>query len=192
MLATDEMIARLVDVLQQAGELENTYVFFASDNGFELGEHRYTEGKGLMYEESIRVPLLVRGPGVPAGRSLPHATVNVDLLPTWVDLAGGGATGLDGRSLAPLLGASPTSVGEWRSDVLVEFLQPDGPDAPPFQMLRTPEWAYAEYLHGEREMYDMVGDPFQLENVGGTAPGSVVAPLSEKLGRLKTCAGNCE
>src|SRR4028118_337765 len=72
MLAVDEMVGRLMDALEESGELADTYVFFTSDNGWHAGEHRLTTGKWTAYEEDVRVPLIVRGPGGPAGRTLPH------------------------------------------------------------------------------------------------------------------------
>jgi arylsulfatase A-like enzyme len=192
MLAVDEMIEDLVRTLEEAGELQRTYIFFTSDNGFELGHHRHTRGKGLIYEESVRIPLMVRGPGVPAGQSLPHLVGHLDLFPTWLELARAPeAKDADGRSLAGLLGAAPPEVSKWRRDLLIEFLAADGNDAPPFFGLRTPEWSYAEYAGGERELYDMKADPHQLENRAGTAPAAVVKALSERVQALKACAGSC-
>ena len=123
MLAVDEMIAQLVDSLRQSGELQNTYIFFTSDNGFHLGTHRLTAGKWTAYEEDIRVPLIVRGPGVPEGKKLEHLVLNNDLAPTFAELGGAQAPSfVDGRSLVPLLGEDPPSVDNWRSAFLVEAM----------------------------------------------------------------------
>ncbi len=120
MLAVDEMVGSLVDELEAAGELENTYIFFTSDNGWFGGEHRIRAGKNRPYEESARVPLFVRGPGVPAGAKTDKLTLNTDFAPTFAELAGASFPA-DGRSLTPLLrgeeGSSP-----WRSSVLLEKL----------------------------------------------------------------------
>ncbi len=83
MLAVDALVGRLVDALEARGELDNTYIFFSSDNGWHAGEHRLTPGKWTAYEEDVRVPLIVRGPGVPKGRTLPQLVLNNDLAPTW-------------------------------------------------------------------------------------------------------------
>ena len=88
LLAVDEAVGRLIDALRESGELENTYVFFTSDNGWHAGEHRLTTGKWTAYEEDTRVPLIVRGPGVPEGRELEHLALNNDLAPTFADLSG--------------------------------------------------------------------------------------------------------
>ena len=124
MLAVDEMIGRLVDALRESGELENTYLLFTSDNGWHAGEHRLTTGKWTAYEEDIRVPLIVRGPGVPEGRTLGHLVLNNDLAPTFADLGGAETPPfVDGRSLVPLLGDDPPSATEdWRQAFLVEAL----------------------------------------------------------------------
>ncbi len=121
LLAVDEMIGDLVAELRKAGELDNTYIVFTSDNGFHMGEHRMLWGKWTAYEEDIRVPLIVRGPGVPAGRKLDHMVLNNDLAPTLADLAGAEAPPfVDGRSLAPLLTKDPPPPRDWRRAFLVE------------------------------------------------------------------------
>ena len=98
MLAVDEMVGSLVEELEAAGELENTYIFFTSDNGFHLGTHRLGHGKKTPYEEAARVPLFVRGPGVPAGSSVEELVLNTDLAPTFAELAGVSYPA-DGRSI---------------------------------------------------------------------------------------------
>ena len=110
MLAVDDMIGRLVEALTESGELDNTYIFFTSDNGWHAGEHRLTPGKWTAYEEDIRVPLIVRGPGVPEGRELEHLVLNNDLAPTFVDLGGVTPPRFRGRTLAqaPALGRADT------------------------------------------------------------------------------------
>jgi arylsulfatase A-like enzyme len=131
MLAVDEMIGRLVDALRESGELENTYLLFTSDNGWHAGEHRLTTGKWTAYEEDIRVPLIVRGPGVPEGQRLPHLVLNNDLAPTFADLAGAETPEfVDGRSLVPLLGDDPPSIENWRQAFLVEAAASEGRGPP--------------------------------------------------------------
>jgi arylsulfatase A-like enzyme len=123
MLAVDEMIGQVVDTLKESGELENTYLVFTSDNGFHLGTHRLTAGKWTAYEEDIRVPLIVRGPGVPQGRKLEHLVLNNDLAPTFADLAGAEVPSfVDGRSLKPLLTDDPPAPDNWRRAFLVEAM----------------------------------------------------------------------
>ncbi|MBA2415907.1 MAG: sulfatase, partial [Geodermatophilaceae bacterium] len=115
--SVDKMVEDVLTTLRRTGTLDNTDVFFTSDNGFLLGQHRRAD-KGLPYEEAIRVPLLVRGPGVPS-RVEPSVTSNIDRAPTLADLAGAATPDfVDGRSLVPLLRGETPSV--WRTATLVE------------------------------------------------------------------------
>jgi arylsulfatase A-like enzyme len=121
MLAVVERVDAIIATLQQTGDLANTYIIFTSDNGFHLVQHRLPAGKGNIFEEGLRVPFIVRGPGIPAGRALAHMTVNIDLAPTFADIAGVSPTiPVDGRSLVPLLKASPPPVSAWRRAFLLE------------------------------------------------------------------------
>ena len=98
------MIGRLQRRLRALGVARNTYIVFSSDNGFHLGQHRLTPGKLTAYDPDVRVPLIVTGPGVPAGRTVDAMTENTDLCPTFAELAGAPAPpNADGRSLVPLL-----------------------------------------------------------------------------------------
>jgi N-acetylglucosamine-6-sulfatase len=122
MQAVDEMVARLVEALTETGELDNTYLVFTSDNGFHMGHHRLPAGKTTAYEEDIHAPFLVRGPGVPAGRTVTgYLAGNVDLAPTFADLAGVTPPDfVEGRSLAPLFGTDLPAPADWRQAFLVE------------------------------------------------------------------------
>jgi N-acetylglucosamine-6-sulfatase len=125
--AVDEMVAALVGALEQSGELENTYIFYASDNGFHLGQHRLRTGKQTPYEEDVRVPLLVRGPGLPPGQSRDGLAGNIDLGPTFAEIAGIDWSGTDGRSLLPLL-AQPGQPSGWRAAYLLQNWETTGED----------------------------------------------------------------
>jgi arylsulfatase A-like enzyme len=145
--------------------LDRTVIIYASDNGFLWGEHRLG-GKMWPYEESIRIPLVVRTPWrAQRGRTDPRLVLNIDLASTITQLAGTTpALPQDGRSLVPLLqGAKPV----WRNSFVVEYLggnllRHGGP--PPYRALRTKRYMYVEYLNGWRELYDLALDPWQLEN----------------------------
>jgi arylsulfatase A-like enzyme len=118
--AVDDGIASLVDTLRRTGQLANTYLVFTSDNGFHLGQHRLPAGKQTAYETDIHLPLIVRGPGVPAGRTASQIVGNIDLAPTFAALAKAKAPGfVDGRSFASLL-HHPAGAAPWRSSYLVE------------------------------------------------------------------------
>jgi N-acetylglucosamine-6-sulfatase len=134
MLAVDDMIGDLIKALKESGELDNTYVFFTSDQGFHMGEHRLGAGKWTAYEEDIRMPLIVRGPGVPEGRTLHHMVLNNDLAPTFADLAGAQTPSfVDGRSLKPLLTDEPTPLKDWRKRFVIESVaERSGVPQPPF------------------------------------------------------------
>jgi N-acetylglucosamine-6-sulfatase len=134
MLSVDDMIGDLIKALHDSGELDNTYIFFTSDNGFHLGQHRLGAGKWTPYEEDIRVPLIVRGPGVPEGRTLNHMVLNNDLAPTFADLAGAKTPSfVDGRSLKALLKEEPTPLKEWRGRFVIESVaERSGVAQPPF------------------------------------------------------------
>ncbi|MGH3028971.1 MAG: sulfatase family protein, partial [Gaiellaceae bacterium] len=86
-LAVDEAVARIVAALRSTGELDETLIVFTSDNGFFHGEHRVPAGKVLVYEPSVRVPLIIRGPSVPAGARRSSLVANIDLAPTILDAA---------------------------------------------------------------------------------------------------------
>lgn len=116
----DRELARLADVLDENGQLDDTYVVFTSDNGFHLGQHRLKAGKQNAYDEDIRVPLLVRGPDVPAGETSDAIVANVDLAPTFAALAGAPVPDfVDGRSLAELW-TDPDRAEHDRAAVLLE------------------------------------------------------------------------
>ncbi len=118
--AVDRGVGKLVDTLQQTGQLANTYFVFSSDNGFHLGQFRMPSGKETAYETDIRVPLIVRGPGVPHGASVDALAGNIDIAPTFAALAGVNTPSfVDGRSLVRLL-HDPQSSDDRRQSFLVE------------------------------------------------------------------------
>ncbi|PYQ08414.1 MAG: hypothetical protein DMF82_01535 [Acidobacteria bacterium] len=189
LLAVDEMIERILQALAARGELDSTYVFLTSDNGFQLGAHRLDHGKGDAYEESIRVPLVVRGPGVPPG-TCEEPVLNIDFAPTLAELAGAAApAGVDGRSFAPLLHGRAPAGGKWRTDFLVEHWTADEGGIPPYSALRSRSHLYVEYPEDERELYDLRADPYELHNVHAAADPSRRERLSRRLAALKACAG---
>lgn len=215
LLAVDEMVASLVETLGATGILENTFVFFTSDNGFHLGEHRLPEGKQTPYEESIRVPLIVRGPGVPVGASVDDLTLNTDLAPTLATLARAVVPEfVDGRSLASYLGQAVPQTAP-RHAVLVEHFGAVeqwerhatrvageledlaagvgehglGLPVPPYYGPRTADLLYVEYATGDRELYDLRADPYQLDNLAQRADPALLERLSARLAELRACSG---
>ncbi len=194
--SVDELVGRLVGVLEQTGELSNTYIVFTSDNGLHLGEHRIVAKKWSAYEESIHVPLLMRGPGIPAGVSRSQMALNNDLAPTFASWAGVTPPGfVDGRSLDPLLSISPPST--WRSAFLVEHWQDPNGDPfaatiPDYKAVRTGRYLFARYATGEKELYDLSKDPYELESLHRTASTELKRRLASRLDALRNCAAeNC-
>jgi arylsulfatase A-like enzyme len=118
--AVDEAIANIYKTLEETGTLANTYIVFVSDNGFHLGEHRMRRGKQTAYETDIHLPLFVLGPGVKAGRVVEDVVGNIDLAPTFAEIAGFTAPDfVDGRSLLPFLEGT-SKPRDWRQCYLVE------------------------------------------------------------------------
>jgi N-acetylglucosamine-6-sulfatase len=188
--AVDEAVNAMLSLLAERGELDNTYVVFTSDNGVAMGEHRYYRKEGAKsapYEETAGVPFVVRGPGVSQGTA--HELVaNNDLAPTLAQWAGVQApTFVDGRSLIPVLGSEPPS--SWRTALLTERHAGTSRElAPDHDAIIAEDYTYVEYLTGEKELYDLNADPYQLESIHDTADPALLENLHIRLGALKGCA----
>ena len=172
-------------------------IVFLSDNGWMQGEHRIPGDKFLPYDESLRIPLIVRGPGVPAGRTVRGQVSNVDFAPTLLDAARARAgRRLDGVSLLPVLRGRERAP---RRALVVEALNRlfEGEFGSvmawdrPYRGVRTDRYTYVVYTEtGERELYDRRRDPHELRNVAGDpAYAGVRARLAARLDRLADCAG---
>ncbi len=187
LLAVDESVTRLTDLVDGLPEGRPTWYLFTSDNGLLLGEHRHFGAKYLPYEEIVRVPLLVSGPGVEPGSRSPALVSNVDLAPTIYDIAGADAQRRpDGRSLLPLLLGDEVPRGR---AVLIQGFE-FRPSSPPYRAVHTGSAVYVEWLTGERELYDLVADPFQLDNLADQASAAALrARLEALLRELEDCAG---
>jgi arylsulfatase A-like enzyme len=187
LLSVDDMVAAICNELKATHTLSKTVIIFTSDNGFMHGEHRIPYGKVLWYEPSIRVPLLMRGPGIPRGKHLKQLVANVDLAPTIAALARA-EPGLpqDGRSLLTLLHRPATQLGR---GILLEG-RPSTNPATYFEGIRTPSYKYVEFQGGVRELYDLANDPFELENQAKNPQfATIEAQLARRLAPLKTCRG---
>jgi arylsulfatase A-like enzyme len=186
--AVDEAIVSLVKTLKDLNILDNTYIFFSSDNGFHLGQHRLPPGKETPYEEDIRLPLFVRGPGIAAGKIVDEIVANVDLALTFAELAKAKtADFVDGRSFAPLLHDRPLEV--WRRVLLLEHW-PNKREivrTPEFVGVRTANCTYVEYSNRESELYDLQKDPYQLKNLVSTAKPKILRQFSQRLRQLRLC-----
>ncbi|WP_245674144.1 sulfatase family protein [Actinoplanes rectilineatus] len=198
--AIDRMIGDLRTTLAAAGVERETVLIFSSDNGYHMGEYRLNPGKQTAFDTDVVVPLVVAGAGVAAGQVIDAPVENIDLRPTFADLAGTPAPSeVDGRSLRALLaGRDP---GPWRTAALIEHsdpaTDPADPDhqrqsentPPSYVALRTAAITWVEYVDGTREYYDRRTDPRQLDNLAGTLPPERVAALSAALAALARCEG---
>ena len=186
--AVDEGVGALVRALKRSGQLDNTVIVYTSDNGYLLGEHGQFDNKRFAYEESIRVPLVVRYPkAVAPGTRVEALALNVDVAPTLLELAG--AEPLEkvhGRSLLPLLGGRPAA---WRESFLAEyFLEKVAPRTPAWQAVRTARWKYIRYteLEGMDELYDLAADPHEMRNlIDDLAAQPALGEMKAELERLK-------
>jgi arylsulfatase A-like enzyme len=188
LMAVDEAVGKVVDALRRTGELDNTLIVFLSDNGFMHGEHRALAEKVLPYEESIRVPLLLRGPGVPRGVVDDRLVGNIDLAPTILEAAGvaPGRTE-DGISLLDLLRHPGEQLGR---GLLIE--NGNGANGvPAYRGIRTDRYLFVEHkTTGEQELYDLRKDPFELRSLDESERYDPIRrDLAAKLKRLERCAG---
>jgi N-acetylglucosamine-6-sulfatase len=182
--AVDEMVQNLVAKLRAEGELDDTYIVFTSDNGMMMGEHRLTLQKQTPYEEAIRIPLVVRGPGVPADREREEMVLNIDFAPTFAEWADAKAPGfVDGRSLVPLLGRGEPEV--WRKAFLLEHTLGDER----YYGVRTATRKFVDVPDAAAELYELSDDPYELRNVFPAADRDLTQGLRERMERLKACSG---
>jgi N-acetylglucosamine-6-sulfatase len=196
-----ESIADSVDAvraeLAATGRSANTLIIVTSDNGYHAGAHRMRGGKRTAFREDTVVPMVVIGPGVAPGSRVDAMTSTVDLAPTITDLLGAQSPAwIDGRSLTGILGSGQVPT-DWRTAALSESMGQSAPkdpdyqaDAPPnFSALRTPQWLFVVYRSGERELYDLANDPYELNNIASTADAGLVAGLYSQLQALRSCVG---
>jgi N-acetylglucosamine-6-sulfatase len=187
LLAVDDSLGRILAALEKTGTLDNTVVVFTSDHGYFYGEHGLNEERRLAYEETIRIPLLVRYPSrVKSGAVASQMVLTIDLAPTLLDLARvTPPPGLQGRSLAPIFGGT---AADWRESFLVEYYSDTvfprilkmG-----YSAVRTTTAKYIEYrdLAGMNELYDLQADPYEERNL-------IASPAAATL--LKTMQGELE
>jgi arylsulfatase A-like enzyme len=158
LLAVDEAIAALVQSLTVLHELDNTVIIFTSDNGHGYGEHGVL-GKNTFWEESIRVPLLIWDGRSRVGQHTSSLATNVDITATVMDLAGAAKPPeFDGLSLVPVM-SNPTAVV--RGDMLLTHQDNSRSQVG----VRNSRWVYNEMSTGSRFLFDVVNDPYELENL---------------------------
>ncbi|HSK49686.1 MAG TPA: sulfatase [Solirubrobacterales bacterium] len=214
----DDGVKQVVDTLGYMGKLRNTYILFVSDNGFFFGEHRLTGGKFLAYEPATHLPFLMRGPGIKPESSTGELVANIDIAPTLLQLAGATADkSIDGRSLVPYM--LDTTLRTRRPILFESFVEtndveangaepvarvsrvrarPSGDGAsasvvaPPkdYVGIRLGPYKYIEWPSGEKELYDINKDPYELNNKvrdGNYFP--IRDFLHKELVRLAECVG---
>ncbi len=189
LVAVDEGIAAILAALDDIGQRENTVIIFMSDNGLTWGEHRLTTSKNCPYEECIRVPFVISYPAlITQPRAESRMVLNIDLAPTLAALAGVTVPAtVDGTNLLPLLRDDPALA--WRDAILIEHWPTGegfGDTIPTFYGIRTETWKYVEYDTGEKELYDLVNDPYEMENqIQNPEYATLIAELAVKLAELK-------
>jgi N-acetylglucosamine-6-sulfatase len=212
--SVDRLVANVEARLKAEHLAQKTYIVFSSDNGYHLGNHRLTRGKQTAFDTDIRVPLIIAGAGVPQGRSVSQVVQNIDLYPTFLQLAGGTPSPhVDGRSLLPLLHSAKMRLG-WRTVALVEHhglndnpRDPDfddgahGGDPTTYEAIRIssrhlPHFkgpvkaTYVEYRDGELEYYDLRKDPYERDNIVGRLTRAQKSELHRILLGLERCHGS--
>lgn len=166
----DENIGRMLKHLDEAGLAENTLVIYMGDNGFALGEHGFYDKRDA-FEESIRVPMLARGPGIKPGTVITEMVQNIDIAPTLLEAAEtkrpNGSPPFDGRSFLPLLRGEKSKT-PWRDHILYEYhWEWNFPATPTTLAIRTDRWKYI-YYHGVWDLnglYDLKIDPHERHNL---------------------------
>jgi arylsulfatase A-like enzyme len=198
LLAVDDAIAGILSALSEKGRLADTMLVFMSDNGLELGSHRWIP-KAVPWDEAIRVPLVIRYDPLTGGsaRVDDHIALNIDLAPTFAAVGRVSAPGAEGSSLLPVLAGT---LPEWREGFLLEHLpggQGDPGSVPSYCGVRTSDYAYVQYeetidghIQVEEELYDLNADgrnfdPYELANLAGDdAFAEVKAQLHQRMVQL--------
>jgi N-acetylglucosamine-6-sulfatase len=189
LMAIEDGVGRIWQALRETGHLDNTIIVFTSDNGYFYGEHGLSVERRLAYEESIRLPLLVRFPkAVKPGTARDELVLNIDVAPTLLELAGADVpASMHGRSLVPLLrGARPA----WRSSFLIEYYSDTvfprmlkmG-----YKAVRNERWKYIHYLEleGMDELYDLQADPYEMKNlIADRAASTALDAMKKEMERL--------
>jgi arylsulfatase A-like enzyme len=174
-------------VLDKTGLDKKTVIVYLTDNGATVGDHRLGITKNCAYEACIRTPFIIYAPGMFPARTDTHLVANIDLAPTFAELAGASIPkSVNGTSLVPLL-RDPNA--DWRDAILIEHWPTEegiGSKIPEFYAVRTAEWKYVEYATGEKELYDLKNDPYELENIADKSEyAEIQKELKMRLDELK-------
>ncbi|KAI8803658.1 alkaline-phosphatase-like protein [Cladochytrium replicatum] len=203
--AVDEFVEDLFTRLEATGELDNTYVFYTADNGYHLGAHALGMGKEFFIEEDIRVPMLARGPGIPAGSVVTEQTLHLDLAATFTALAGAGLPRITDGKVFPIIRDLPgvkesvelheeavsarKELNVKRPATLVEFWGTGADEAlgrlffnNTWKAVRTDDAKYVVHCTGERQLYNLNEDPYELSNL--LPPGSTLDTIPSNLRKV--------
>lgn len=190
--AVDDLVEAAVNQLAALGQLDNTYIVFTSDNGFLFGDWKRPTSKALPYERSIRVPLIIRGPGIPEGIERGEMVNQADIVATIVAWSGAfPGRVLDGRSLVPLFTEEPAA---WRSALLFTGMydpqQVYDHAFTRWNAVRTRNRKYIRASDGHEELYDLEADPWERFSVAADPfYAGDLAALRALEASLKSCAG---
>jgi N-acetylglucosamine-6-sulfatase len=183
MLGVEDGVQGILDALEKRGILGNTYVVFTTDHGLFMGEHGFPAGKGEPYEETTRVPLFVRGPGVPVGKS-DDMVASIDLAPTFAAIAGAKVPAdVDGRSILPLWHGK--ELEKPRKRFLLEWFDNYGKVL--WLGLRTPHRKYVRYADGSCKSFDLDADPYEMKSLA--CDDAFAKESSAYIDRLASCKG---
>ncbi|MBL8050217.1 MAG: sulfatase [Anaerolineales bacterium] len=194
LMSVDDAVGEIVKTLEKEGIRNNTVIIFMSDNGFALGDHRLI-GKACPYEACLKIPLVVSYPNTITNPSAnENFVLNIDIAPTVLELAGiSNLSVMDGESFAELL-SNPSAI--WRDGFLIEQYQDDGEErgmtsfVPAYNGFQTKEWKYVEYVTGEQELYNLLIDPFEMNNLASLPEyQNMIQAMQE---RIKAIKGNLE
>jgi N-acetylglucosamine-6-sulfatase len=203
----DRFVKDATDYLAAQGELSNTYIVYYTDNGNHWGEHRLNSGKQAPYETDTGFPLMIRGPGIPAGTTSNKLVGNQDIAPTFANIAGASTPSfVDGRSFLKIADNDPSNDSPWRTALYAEdrYL-PEWPlpKIPPWEAVREEDAIYIRYRDdpstsvndaGFEEFYDLKSDPYELRNLAyyKEVSQATLDRLQSRLSSLRACkAGDC-
>ncbi|MEQ1826136.1 MAG: sulfatase [Pirellula sp.] len=195
-LSVDDSMGRLVEFLKSTGQFDNTLIIFMGDNGLLEGEHGMVD-KRTAHEPSIRIPIIVRGPGVTAGKVVREQVLTVDVAPSILDTCRvAPLPSIQGVSWRNLVANGDPS---WRKEWFYEYnYEKQFPYTPNVRAIRTDQWKYIRYPHGDGspdkhipEMYDLASDPKELNNLSQDSKFSNVrATLEMQLAKLLASQGH--